>query len=99
MNRRMFFVLAAVALAAAGIYVQWHDIQSAKTLASAVTTEDVAGTVTTGSIAGLETYVKNHMGTTITYTLTGSYDRAVAAAKAAASAEESNQGVYAAAQA
>lgn len=99
MNRRTFFVLAALVLAAAGIYVQWRDTENAKTLAQTVTQQDLAATSTAQSIPDLQTYVKSHMGTTVSYTLTGSYNRAVAAAKAAAAAEESNQGVYAAAQA
>jgi argininosuccinate synthase len=99
MNRRSFFVLAALLLAAAGLYVQSRDSAHAKTLAQAITQADISGAATTLPASQLQAYVKAHMGTTVSYSLTGSYDRAVAAAKSAASAEESNQGVYAAAQA
>jgi hypothetical protein len=92
-------VLAALVLAAAGIYVQWQNSQHAKNLAQSIEQQDLAGTSTTQSVADLGTYVKSHMGATVSYTLTGSYNRAVAAAKSSAAAEESNQGVYAAAQA
>lgn len=99
MSKRMLFMLAAFALVAAGIYSRSLSEKEAKNLVNTVQSADVAGANSTTAISDLQSYVKSHVGASVTYTLTGSYNRAVTQANAAASAQNSNGQIYAAAQA
>jgi hypothetical protein len=99
MTKRMLFVLAAIALAVASLYSLSQTGKEARLLAATTQNDDLAGTSTAGDIETLQTYVQSHMGSSVSYTLTGSYDRALTAAKVAAAAQSANNGVYAAAQA
>jgi hypothetical protein len=66
---------------------------------AAVVAADIAGTSTVASEAALTDFVESHTGATVSYTLQGSYDRAVAAAKAVnAAASAANSQIYAEAQ-
>lgn len=102
MSKRMLFVLVAVILAAAGLYVQWSDTAYAKSQVQAIEAADQAGQSTTADIASLKTFVANHMGTSVQIQLSGSYHRAQAAASAASNrattSQQSNAQVYADAQ-
>ena len=97
MMKRIFFILAAAALGFAGLYFQSANARQAATLEATVTNQDLAGTDPTAAIASLTSFVKIHMGTSVDFTLTGAYDRAMAAAKASAAPDNTSQ-VYADAQ-
>jgi hypothetical protein len=64
----------------------------------AIVQSDINGADTTADINSLKAYVLAHMGASTSFTLTGSYNRAVDAAKAAANASAANAQVYADAQ-
>jgi hypothetical protein len=99
MNKRMLFIIAAIILLIAGIYARSASAKQAKTLANNVEVADLADTSTTATLTDLQLYVKDHMGASVSYTLTGSYNRALAAATAASSAQNGNGQIYAAAHA
>jgi hypothetical protein len=99
MNKRMLFITAAAILLIAGIYARYDNEKHAKTLVSAVESSDLMSTSTQTPVSALQLYVKEHMGASVRYTLTGSYDRAVASANAAAAAQGGDGSIYAAAQA
>jgi hypothetical protein len=99
MNKRTLFVVAAIALAVAGLVVRNENNKQARTMADIVQAQDLSGASTAASLDDLQTYVNTHMGASVTYTLTGSYNRAVAQANAAATAASSDSQIYAAAQA
>ncbi len=102
MSKRSLFIVAALLLAAAGLYTQYQDAASARSQAQAITTLDETGVSTTAQVESLKAYVSEHMGTSVTIQLTGSYDRAQSAAasstKAAQAAQSANSQVYADAQ-
>jgi hypothetical protein len=97
MTKRIFFILAAAALGFAGLYFQSVNAKEAAARETKVVNQDLAATDTTAAIADLTDYVKLHMGTSVEFTLKGSYDRAMAAAKASVAPDNSSQ-VYADAQ-
>jgi hypothetical protein len=99
MNKRTLFVVAAIALTLAGLVVRYENNRQARSLAVTVQQQDLSGASTTVSSANLLAYVNSHMGASITYTLTGSFNRAVAQSNAAATAASSDSQIYAAAQA
>src|ERR1700684_229007 len=99
MSKRMLFITAAVVLVCAGIYSRLQDEKQAKSLATAIEAADLANENTSLATQNLQLYVKDHMGTSVSYTLTGSYNRAVAKANAAAAAQNGSGQIYAAAPA
>jgi hypothetical protein len=99
MTKRMLFGLAAIVLVVASLYSLSKSQSEAKQLVDQVQSDDTAGTSAASDIVNLQDYVSTHMGSSVTYTLTGSYNRAVTAAQSAAAAQTNNNGVYAAAQA
>jgi hypothetical protein len=100
MTKRMLFVLAALALAGAGFYYRTQNAKGAHNRASQIVASDTAGADTVTAQTDLASYVKQHLGASVSYTLTGSYNRALAAAQAsAAAASQANGQIYAAAQA
>lgn len=104
-QKRLLFFLAGVVLAGLGLFFEAKDSHDAHTRANAIVQADqVAGCdmVTAcgnGSIQDLQTFVKTHMGTSVSVTLNGSYTRAQSTSQAASAAQASNANVYAAAQA
>jgi Flp pilus assembly protein TadG len=98
MSKRILFVVAAVLLAVAGWYFRSVNAKSAHDQASHIIAQDQAGAATDAAQASLTAYVKSHMGSSVTYTLNGSYTRAEATAKAAATATTGNSQIYADAQ-
>lgn len=108
MNRtRLLYFLAAVVLAGLGLFLEAKDSHYSHTQATAIVNADQSSSCATpgsecnqaDSIPGLGQFVKSHMGTSVSFTLNGSYNRAQTASQAAASAQASNSNIYAAAQA
>lgn len=103
-QKRLLFFLAGVILAGLGLASEAGDSHFAHTQADAIVTADqaataeVSQTTISSRITGLKDFVRTHMGTSISFTLTGSYNRALAASQAAAAAQSSNANVYADAQ-
>jgi hypothetical protein len=95
MSKRILFILAALALGFAGLYFRTLNAKAAATREDTILAQDRAGTDPAASIADLKTYVSAHMGTSVQFVLTDSYDRALAAAKPAG---PSTSQVYADAQ-
>ncbi|HSY28144.1 MAG TPA: hypothetical protein VK832_11610, partial [Burkholderiaceae bacterium] len=102
MSKRSLFVIAALLLAAAGLYAQFNSATSARSQAQAITTLDESDASTVAQVNSLKSYVAEHMGTSVTIQLTGSYNRAQAASasstQAAQAAQSANAQVYADAQ-
>jgi predicted membrane protein len=102
-QKRLLFFLAGVVLAGLGLASQAKDSHSAHSQAVAIVAADQIGTnvqpSSSTAIAGLQDFVKTHMGSSVSFSLTGSYNRALAASQTAAAAQTSNSNVYAAAQA
>lgn len=95
------WILAALALIliGGGIYMSSQNAAEARRKAAAITAADVAGQDTAPGLAGLKNFAAAHMGSGVTVTLTGSLQRAEAAAQqAAAAAQAANSEVYVAAQ-
>jgi len=88
--------LVAMAVALAGCYLLINNRQAAVTQAKAIVTKDQAGTDITTDQIKLKAFAASHMKVNVVYVLQGSYDRAVAEAKAKAN---SSNAMYAAAQA
>lgn len=97
MSKRILFVVAAIALGAAGIFYRASNAHTARLQADDIVKADAAGTDTTASLASLRDFVSSHMGASVTVTLKGSFDRAVAALPTPAPTANSSQ-VYADAQ-
>jgi hypothetical protein len=102
MSKRSLFIIAALLLAAAGLYAQFNSATSARSQAQAITTLDESDASTVAQVNSLKSYVAEHMGTSVTIQLTGSYNRAQAASasstQAAQAAQSANAQVYADAQ-
>jgi hypothetical protein len=98
MPKRILFLVAAVALAAAGFYFRSQSSHTAHSQAASIVQADAAGNDVATQIASLKDFVKLHMGASVSFSLKGSFDRADAAAKAAAAAPDPNAKIYADAQ-
>jgi len=99
MTKRMLFVLAAIVLGALGLYNLSQNNQTAHSLASEIVQVDSSNSPDTQSVTtDLKDFVKAHMGASVTYTLTGSYNRALAVAQASQAAQDSSTKLYADAQ-
>lgn len=90
----LFVAAIGVALIAATLLVT--NRQNTVDQATKIVAADQAGTDVETDMLKLQAYAASHMKVNVKFTLTGSYDRAVSAAKQAAAASNS---VYAAAQA
>ncbi|GAC1369221.1 MAG: hypothetical protein NVSMB39_0770 [Candidatus Saccharimonadales bacterium] len=99
MSKRILFIFAAVILAAAGIFYRASSAHTARLQADEIVKTDTAGGDTALAIESLKNFAALHMGASATFTLQGSYDRALAQSKAAVAAPSStNSQVYADAQ-
>lgn len=97
MKARWLFLLALI-LAAAGILSAVDNRKQALNLASAIVAKDRAAADVTADIDELKQLSNQHMGSSQTLFLAGSYDRAVAAAKTTTDPAASSR-IYAEAQA
>lgn len=93
-----YFLIAAGVFGLAGWWQLNSHRNDAAALANTIMVKDGSGLDTATDQAALKAYTAKHMGTGQAMTLTASYDRAVAAANAAAN-PQSNGSVYAQAQA
>ncbi len=94
------FYLLFIALAATAIGV-WQlnvDANGAHQQRDLIVTTDQSGQDVTADIKQLQTYTANHMNASVSFELSGSYQRAVDAAKAA-TVPNANGQIYAQAQA
>lgn len=98
MNKRMLFIVAAIILAALGLFYRAENSKTAHALADEIVQLDNSGADTKSNAADLKAYVSTHMGASVSYSLVGSYNRAVAAEQAAAAAQDPNAKLYADAQ-
>lgn len=99
MKARYFFAVSFIALVAAVGFLIYHQ-RTANGMATKIEQADVAAqdAAMTESLAQLDRYVQSHMGVSAMVQLKGSYERATAAAKAAAGSQNNSQ-IYAQAQA
>jgi hypothetical protein len=104
MNRmRLLFFLAGIVLAGLGLVFEAKDSHYAHAQANAIVQDDQGAPNpnegATAALLNLQNFVKTHMGTSVTFALSGSYNRALAASQAASAAQASSSSIYAAAQA
>ena len=97
MSKRILFIFAAVILAGAGIFYRATSAHSARLQADEIVKTDTAGGDTAAAFEALKNFAALHMGASTSFTLQGSYDRALAQSKAAVAAPSNSQ-VYADAQ-
>ena len=90
----LIFIVAMI-VALAGCVMLVRNRQQAVTQAKAIVAQDQAGTDVSGATSALKAYAARHMKVNVSYVLKGSYDRAVAEAKAKST---SSSAMYAAAQ-
>jgi len=98
MSKRILFVMASIALFGGGIFFRAANTHSARIQADKIVQEDTASSSTAVDIGLLKDFVKVHMGSSVSFTLKTSYDKAAAAATAAANASGGSSQVYADAQ-
>jgi hypothetical protein len=98
MKKSLLFVGAAVILAGLGLFFQARNAATSRTLATSVVNDDQNQVPATADIQLLKDFVGSHMGSSVTYTLTGSYNRAQAQAQAAQAVQNSVSQIYADAQ-
>ena len=97
--KRYLYLIVGLVLSVAGLVARQHNQAEAKRLAAAIVSQDVAATSTQAAESELRDYVAAHTGAAATYTLQGSYNRDLSAAKAAvAAASAANSQIYAEAQ-
>jgi len=89
----------ALVLVATGLYVQSQNQTNAKRQVAAIVAADAAGQDTAAARQALSSFVTGHTALSASFKLDGSYQRAQAAAEAAAAAQATNSQIYAAAQA
>ena len=98
MSKRILFIIFAVVLLGAGIVYRAASAHEARAEADKIVAADLAGQDTSSAITTLKAFAAGHMGASVNFTLKGSYDRAQAAAAAAANTPAPNAQVYADAQ-
>ena len=104
MSKSLMFFLAALALAGLGSYFRYQNGVEARRQATAIVQLDqnpaTSAQAQTGGTApmALKTFVAAHTGSSVSYTLKSSFDRAVTSANAAAQAQTATSQVYADAQ-
>jgi hypothetical protein len=92
----LLLFITAMGLMLFGTMLMVDNRQAAANQAKQIVLDDQAGKNVETDLIKLRVYVASHMKTNVKFVLTGSYDRALAAAKAQSSASSA---VYAAAQA
>lgn len=98
MKRYLYLVIGG-ALLVAGFMVRAQTVAEAKRLADDIVKQDLAGANTVTAQQNLATFVQEHTGASVSYTLQGAYDRDIASAKATmAAATAANSRIYADAQ-
>ncbi len=98
MSKRILFFVAAIVLIAAGLFFRASSSHTARNQVTELTKADLAAPTSPTLLANLKTFVASHMGASVSFTLQGSYDRATAAAQAAAVAANATSQIYADAQ-
>jgi hypothetical protein len=98
MTKRLPFLLAALALAGAGFYLDATNAREVHAQTKTLVNQDAAGEDTTTALADLRQFVAGHVGASTSFTLEGAYSRAQTAARAAAAASAANSQIYADAQ-
>jgi hypothetical protein len=98
MKSRVLIGLGLI-LAIAAVAAHLATSHQVTKLTATVLAADTAGTDTGAPLAALKSYVQGHGGTHASFTLVGAYNRANAAAQAAANQQTASSQVYAAAQA
>jgi hypothetical protein len=100
---KAILLLIAVAMFGAGFYAQQGNSKESSRRVQAILTADLAGKNVSGDVDSLTDYVGKHMGSSIDFSLTGSFNRAEDAFQAyqtaAAAAQQANSQIYAQAQA
>lgn len=84
---KRYLLISAAVLAVFGAWRIYANNQTAVKQVQAILSADDTGTDVTAQTAALNRFVQGHMGSSVRYELTGSYNRAVAAAQAAAQPE------------
>ncbi len=97
MSKRLLFFVAILA-AIGAIWLTHHDQDKVNQQVKIIQAADAATQSTVSTIQSLKNYIAGHMGTSAKFTLTGQYNRDVAAAQAAALVQAQNSQIYAAAQ-
>ena len=90
----ILFLAAAIVLVATGLGIRAHNHSQAVDRASIVVAADRAGNPTQNDITLLKSYVKSHTGSTVMFSLGGSFSRAQAAAEASAKAQGGTGQLY-----
>lgn len=98
MSKRILFIFAAVILGGACIFVRANSAHNSRLQADQIVKSDLSGADTAAAISSLKNFVNTHMGASVTFALSGSYNRAIAAAQASAAPPNASNQVYADAQ-
>ena len=93
-----YFIVVAIICALAGIVFLRANSQNAANLRAQLLQSDTQSQDITSQLNQIKTYVFRHMNASVKFELTGSYERAVAAAKQAQAVNQSGD-IYAQAQA
>jgi hypothetical protein len=88
--KKRYLIIAAAVLVGFGLWRIYANNQSAVKQTQAIIAADVAGSDIKAQTDALAAFVYGHMGASVRYELTGSYNRAVAAAKSAAQPQVSD---------
>jgi hypothetical protein len=95
--------VASLLLLIVALFSAQADNSKVQRMVDTVVTTDITAPSSSASevvtVTTIKSYVHEHLGTHATFTLKGSYQRAVTAAQAAASSQGANAQIYAAAQA
>jgi len=86
MQKRLLFFIAAVALIGTGFFFRASNGRTARAQADDLIHTDAQAASSDTALASLKSFVQDHMGASVSFTLKGSYDRAQAAAQTAATA-------------
>jgi ABC-type phosphate/phosphonate transport system substrate-binding protein len=99
MSKRISFVLVAAILAAIGFYFRAQNSNTAHKDVAQIQSIDKAGGQSGTERTDLKNFVQSHLGASVKFTLTASYNRALAQAQAATAAQATaSSTLYAAAQ-
>src|SRR6266567_2530439 len=97
MSKRFLLPFAFI-LVIGVVALSYHDQTKVDQKVKDIQTADASGKPTTAAIIALKSYAAGHMGTGAKFTLTGQYNRDVAAARAVAQIQAENSQIYAQAQ-
>ena len=98
MSKRILFVIAAIMLLGAGLFLRAANAHSSRTQADTIIKNDINGTDTSVALASLKDFVNIHMGSSVSFSLRSAYDRAQAAAQTSTAPVGATSQVYADAQ-